>query len=141
MIGFPSPGMAWTFFHPPSLLLPFTPPSSLRVNPFHFSSISDSARSIRTVRMCFPCCWPFTDVWLEDPPKKKAKKEEPKKEEAKKEDLQYFVVEDDAVFYPVRHMFDSLFLFHFPSLHLRTPPPFDITTQNFIPSSTTFTSD
>lgn len=26
--------------------------------------------------MCFPCCWPFADMWLEEPPKKKKKKEE-----------------------------------------------------------------
>ena len=52
---------------------------------------------------CMPwCCWPFVDVELEEPPKKK--------EEAKK----YIMVEDGAQFYPVsgtlflhKHTFDS----------------------------------
>ena len=32
--------------------------------------------------MCLPCCWPFADVWLENPPKKKNEEEE-EKEDAK----------------------------------------------------------
>lgn len=44
--------------------------------------------------MCLPCCIPFADVYLEDPPKKK----EEKKGEEKKE---YVFVDDGAVFCPV----------------------------------------
>ncbi|MCJ1437619.1 hypothetical protein MMC27_007006 [Xylographa pallens] len=40
--------------------------------------------------MCLPwCCWPFVDVELEDPPKKKDKEEK-----------RYIMVEDGSLFYP-----------------------------------------
>ena len=41
-------------------------------------------------------CWPFVDVWLEDPPKEKKKEEEKKV---------HIMVEDNAIFYPVGHTF------------------------------------
>ena len=50
------------------------------------------------VKMCCGC-WPFADVWLEDPPK--AKKKEEKKEEEKTE---WVLVPEGAAFYPVSHM-------------------------------------
>ncbi|MCJ1407347.1 hypothetical protein MMC19_001418 [Ptychographa xylographoides] len=41
--------------------------------------------------MCLPwCCWPFVDVELEEPPKKKEEKKADK----------YIMVEDGSVFYP-----------------------------------------
>ncbi|KAI9676010.1 MAG: hypothetical protein M1817_000753 [Caeruleum heppii] len=30
--------------------------------------------------MCLPCCWPFADIWLEEPPKKQEQQEKPKPE-------------------------------------------------------------
>ena len=65
----------------------------------HSSCLFNSFTKI--ANMCIPCCWPFTDVWLEEPPKKK---------EEKKEDLQYIYVHDDAVWYPVRENFSSFTL-------------------------------
>src|SRR5271170_1944559 len=52
--------------------------------------------------MCFPCCWPFQDVWLEEPPRKKP--DAPKK---------YFFTPPGTGFYPVRHL-------QFPSFPHRT---------------------
>ncbi|MCJ1369993.1 hypothetical protein MMC20_001205 [Loxospora ochrophaea] len=42
--------------------------------------------------MCLGCCWPFADVYLEDPPPK-----EPEPAEKK----EYIVVDEPAVFYPI----------------------------------------
>lgn len=41
--------------------------------------------------MCFPCCWPFHDIYVEEAPPPK------KKDEEKKE---WIMVEPGAVFYP-----------------------------------------
>ncbi|MCJ1299204.1 hypothetical protein MMC08_001996 [Hypocenomyce scalaris] len=49
--------------------------------------------------MCLPCCFPFADVYLEDPPTKKEEKKENKKKE-EEEKREYMFVNDDAAFYP-----------------------------------------
>ena len=58
--------------------------------------------------MCLPCCFPFADVYLEDPPTKKEEKKENKKEEEEEEEeekREYMFVNDDAAFYPVSDSF------------------------------------
>ena len=82
--------------------------------------------------MCFGC-WPFADVWLEEPPKEK--KKEPQKEE---ETTERIFVPDGAVLYPVSpiHLVESSVahcrksflpftnnIFVTPQLHINTPPP------------------
>ena len=53
--------------------------------------------------MC--CCWPFSDVWLEDPPPQKKKEEE---------ELKYIYVGDgEGAYYPVNSLLHlSPFIFN-----------------------------